>query len=125
LRERAMAVGLPKRQDSVQPLAGSATTTEKPAPSARRSTAAPEPPPKRERRKVPRYVSELRTSISSPVTGAGSDVALITLSVLGGCIEGEALPEAGQPCELTTEWEGRELKIQGQVVWKSQRARPG
>lgn len=125
LRERAMAVGLPKQQDSVQPLAGSATTKEKPAPSAHRSTGAPEPPPKRERRKVPRYVSELHTRISSSATGSSTDVELITLSVLGGCIEGSGLPEAGQPCELTTEWEGPELKIRGQVVWKSQRGQAG
>jgi hypothetical protein len=125
LRERAMAVGLPKQQDAVQPLAGAATTPEKPAPSARRSTAPPEPPAKRERRKVPRYVSELHTRISHPAAGESTDVDLITLSVLGGCIEGSALPEAGQPCELTAEWEGRELKIQAQVVWKSQRGQAG
>ena len=97
LRERAMAVGLPKQQDAVQPLAGAATTPEKSAPSARRSTAPPEPPAKRERRKVPRYVSELHTRISHPAAGESTDVDLITLSVLGGCIEGSALPEAGQP----------------------------
>ena len=125
LRERAMAVGLPKQQDAVQPLAGSATTTEKSAPPVSPSAAPPKPPSERERRKVPRYVSELQTRISNPVTGAGSEVALITLSVLGGCIEGSALPEAGQPCELTTEWEGRALSIQGQVVWKSQRGQAG
>ena len=125
LRERAMSVGLPKQQDTVQSLADSGPAGEKTAAPARRSTTPPEPPPQRERRKVPRYVSELPASISSPATGAGTDVALITLSVLGGCLEGSALPEAGQPCELTTEWEGRSLKIQGQVVWKSPRGQAG
>ena len=125
LRERAMAVGLPKQQDTVQSLADSGTAGEKTAAPLRPSTASPEPPPKQERRKVPRYVSELPASISSPATGAGTDVALITLSVLGGCLEGSALPEAGQPCELAMEWQGRPLKIQGQVVWKGQRGQAG
>jgi hypothetical protein len=125
LRERAMAVGLPKQQDAVQPLAGSTTKAERPAASERRPTAIPEPPAKRERRQVPRYVSELQTRISNPTTGTSSDVALVTLSVLGGCIEGSALPEPGQPCELTTDWEGRPLKIQGRIVWKSQRGQAG
>jgi hypothetical protein len=125
LRERAMSVGLSKQQNAVVPLADSATTTEKKAATGRPSTAPPKPPTKSERRKVPRYVSELPASISSPTTGASTEVALITLSVLGGCLEGSALPEAGQPCELTTEWEGRPLKVQGQVVWKSPRGQAG
>lgn len=119
LRDRAMSVGLPKLQDAAVPLADSATTQEK---TSERKTAAPPPPkaePKRERRKVPRYASELSVSLSSPGTGDSSDVRLITLSVLGGCLEGSKLPEAGQPFELTTEWEGRQLKLQGNVVWKT------
>ncbi len=119
LRDRAMSVGLPRVQDAAVPLADSATTQEK---KSERKPAAPPPPkpePKRERRKVPRYASELSVNLSSPVTGASSDVRLITLSVLGGCLKGSKLPETGQPFELTAEWEGRQLKLQGNVVWKT------
>lgn len=125
LRERAMSVGLSKQQDAVVPLADSATTAEKKAAPARPSSAPHKPPSKSERRKVPRYVSELPASISSTATGGSTEVALITLSVLGGCLEGHSLPETGQSCELTTEWEGHPLKVRGQVVWKSQRGQAG
>ena len=74
--------------------------------------------PKRERRKVPRYISELRARLTMPATGATARVGLVTLSILGGCVEGRDLPEVGQKCELRTEWEGKELSIQCDVVWK-------
>jgi len=125
LRERAMSVGVSKQQNPAVTLADSATTAEKKTAPARPSGVAPKPPSKSERRKVPRYVSELEVHLSSPAKGASSDVTLITLSVLGGCLKGSALPEAGQPCELTTEWEGRQLKLQGNVVWKSKEDQVG
>ena len=53
-----------------------------PAPAA----APPLPrPPVRERRRVPRYVSELRAHITSS-TGASTNVRVVTLSILGGCL---------------------------------------
>jgi hypothetical protein len=89
----------------------------------------PSPPPaaggKRERRRVPRYVSELRASVLNSATRAATDVSLITLSVLGGCLEGEDLPEPGQDCEVRTEWEGRPLELPGKVVWKAKGRRAG
>lgn len=97
-------------------------TTAPLAPPAFPLAAAPSPAPRlapqRERRQVPRYVSELRARVSNLATGATSSVALVTLSVLGGCLEGPQLPEAGQKCELDTEWESKRLLIQGDVVWK-------
>lgn len=77
------------------------------------------PAPERERRRVPRYVSELPTQLSNLTTGATSTVTLVILSVLGGCIEGSELPEPGQQCELIAEWEGKRLQIESEVVWKS------
>jgi PilZ domain len=71
-----------------------------------------------ERRQVPRYISELRASLSHPASGTTSSVALITLSILGGCLEGEGLPEPVQNCEVDSEWDGRPLRLPGQVVWK-------
>ena len=78
-----------------------------------------------ERRRVPRYVSELPAHVSAPASGASWTVTLITLSVLGGCVEASALPEPGQECQVTTEWEGRALLLPGKVVWKSKEGRLG
>ncbi len=83
------------------------------------SSMPPKPAQEHERRRVPRYVSELPARLSSLATGASSTVTLVTLSVLGGCLEGAGLPGAGQKCELNTEWQGRPLAIQGEVVWRT------
>jgi hypothetical protein len=84
---------------------------------------APSPPqsPARERprRSVPRYLSELRARLSDPESGAGWSVTVVNLSVLGACLEGMDLPPAGGKCVVETEWEGRSLRIGGQIVWKS------
>lgn len=79
----------------------------------------------RERRRVPRYVSELRAGVLDSSSGVTANAALITLSVLGGCLEGEGLPEPGRPCEVLTEWEGRPLRLPGEVIWKSKTKRVG
>ena len=78
----------------------------------------PTAPHERERRRVPRYISELRAQLSNPASGLASRVTLITVSVLGGCVEGSGLPEPGVTCELKTEWEGKPLVIQAEAVWK-------
>jgi hypothetical protein len=59
----------------------------------------------------------LPARLSNLDTGATSSVTLVGLSVLGGCLEGPQLPEAGQKCELDTEWEGKSLLVQGDIVW--------
>ena len=74
---------------------------------------------------MPRYVSELRASVSNPATGKSSNVALITLSVLGGCLEGAGLPAPGQNCEIVADWDGRELRLPGQIIWKFKDKRAG
>jgi PilZ domain len=101
------------------------------SPGGQRSSqsAAPAPvPPKpavdpavskgRERRRVPRYISELRASVSNVSAEAISEVALITLSVLGCCLEGQSLPEPSLNCEVMADWEGRTLRLPGEVVWR-------
>jgi len=117
LRDRAMSVKLTKQQDAPMSLAESDAAPDKPPPRGRAPATPAKPAPKSERRKVPRYSSDLPAAISAPGKGTGSDVTLITLSVLGGCLEGSGLPEAGQPCELSAEWQGRQLKIKGTVAW--------
>jgi PilZ domain-containing protein len=72
-----------------------------------------------ERRKVPRYVSELHAQLNDPATGESLNVSLVTLSVLGGCLEGRSFPGVGADCHLHAEWEGQRLAIEGEVVWKS------
>jgi PilZ domain len=71
----------------------------------------------RERRRVPRYISELRASMSAVSAEVISEVALITLSVLGCCLEGQSLPDPGVFCDVNADWEGRTLRLPGEVVW--------
>jgi hypothetical protein len=94
--------------------------------TAQRAAGATAAPARvRERRKVPRYVSELRARLSNPATGAATPVRLITLSVLGGCLEGADLPSAGQQYEVSTEWEGKPLHLQAEIVWNRRGAQVG
>lgn len=93
-----------------------------PAPVA----ALPLPPaPVRERRKVPRYVSELRAHITSAATGAASNVRVVTLSILGGCLEGRETPEPGTRFDLSTDWNGKPLRVTAEVAWKNPQGRVG
>lgn len=103
------------------------TAVVKPAPASGGSASSPWAAPapatpaakERERRRVPRYVSELRAGVSNG--SATTRVSMITLSVLGCCLEGENLPTAGSSCEVSADWEGRELRLQGEVIWKKGR----
>lgn len=73
----------------------------------------------RVRRQFPRYVSELPALLSNPATGAKANVLLVSLSLRGGCVEGQGLPEAGQRCEINAQWEGRSLQIRSDIVWRT------
>jgi len=106
---------------AVGPLAESVVPRPPARAAAAPSTATPPPPPARERRRVPRYVSELRARLSDLATGELVKAALVTLSVLGCCLEGSQLPAAGQKCEVSTDWEGQPLRLQGEVVWNKQK----
>lgn len=117
LRERALAVGSTREQEALA-LADAGTSAREAAKPVAIPAAKPQPAKKSERRKVPRYASDLPVQLSSAASGADSDVMLITLSVLGGCLEGSGLPEADLPCELTTEWNGRPLQLATNVIWK-------
>lgn len=81
--------------------------------------------PSRERRSVPRYVSELRVRLTNVATGTTSSVRLVTLSVLGGCLASPEAPETGQPCDLNTEWNGKPLRLPAEIIWKSREGRVG
>lgn len=93
-----------------------------PAPLA---APTPKPLPVRERRKVPRYVSELRAHVTNSATGASIYVRLVTLSILGGCLEGRETPEKGVRCDLNTEWNGKPLSVAADIVWKNPQGRVG
>ncbi len=80
---------------------------------------APRTVPERRHRKLPRYVCELRGHILNLATGATTEVSLVDLSIAGARLEGKGLPDAGQTCQLHAEWEGRQLVVGGEVVWKS------
>jgi len=97
-------------------------------PSSRSSppprSAAPYAPPRAAvahgRRRVPRYVGGFPAHLSDPATGESSSITLTTLSVFGGCLKGQAIPEVGTKCELQTEWQGKKLIVPGEIVWKIQ-----
>jgi hypothetical protein len=86
-----------------------------PAASSRPGQEAGEP----NRRGVPRYVTELGGHVSNPATGTTTGVTLVSLSVSGARVEGSALPDTGQVCELHTECEGKQLVLRGSVVWRT------
>ena len=67
---------------------------------------------------MPRYVSEMRARVSAATGEESFRVRLITLSILGCCLEGEVLPEPSANCELSTDWEGKMLQLSGEVKWK-------
>ena len=116
LRTQPLVAPRPKEVDAAHPVPDSAKEQR-----AARSTAPLEatPAPESKRRRVPRYISELPAHLSNPATGATSSATLVNLSVSGGRLEGPGLPDAGQPCELHTEWEGERLALRGDVVWKA------
>jgi hypothetical protein len=87
-----------------------------PVPAA--PSADPNAGKERERRSVPRYVSELRARVSAATGKESSKVRLITLSILGCCLEGQALPEPSANCQLSTDWEGKMLEVSGEVKWR-------
>ncbi len=138
LRDLCQALSMPQASTPApEPAKAAASAIDfKPIPLAEHVAplpTAPSPPPqvaaaqpaKRERRRVPRYVSELRAHVRNPGTGETRKVRLITLSILGGCLEGGELPDTGQNCDLNTEWQGRPLRVAGHIVWKSKGGRAG
>jgi hypothetical protein len=103
-------------------------TVRQPAPATAIPETMPSPPkPARTtgRRRVPRYISELPVHLSTHATGQTSNVSLVTLSVLGGCLKGPGLPEVGEKCELNAEWQGKPLRIQGEIVWRNNKEEAG
>jgi len=103
------------------PLAAAASVPAMPA----EPSPAPPPRPLRERRRVPRYLSELPAYLTEPATGEASKVRLVTLSIFGGCLDGRKCPEVGERCDLNTEWNGKPLRLPAEVVWKSEEGRAG
>jgi len=86
--------------------------------------AAPLPQPARRqaeqpRRQFPRYMSELQGYLSTPATDTATSVTVDSLSISGASLQGSALPDTGQTCELQTEWEGNPIVVRCEVVWKT------
>jgi hypothetical protein len=122
---RNESLSSPLERETDKSLADSAPERQR-TPAKKSPATAPSAPARaRERRCVPRYVSELRARLLDPATGATSRVRLITLSVLGGCLEGSELPSAGQKYEVSTEWEGKPLRMSAEIVWNSKGTQVG
>ena len=75
--------------------------------------------------RVPRYNSELPARLSEHGTGGNWSGTLVTLSVLGCCLQGPELPEAGKKCEVSAEWEGKPPRMQGDIVGKHEGVQVG
>ena len=122
---RTESLSSPLERETDKSLADSVTAQQPARVAATPATSSSSPAGGRERRRVPRYVSELRARLSDPATGASSRVRLITLSVLGGCLEGSELPSVGQKYEVSTEWEGKPLRLLAEIVWNRKGAEVG
>ncbi len=77
------------------------------------------------RREVPRYICDLNAEVRQPGSDSRLNATVIILSVKGCCIEGVGPLDRGQRCELTTEWCGRDLRAEAEVVWKNPRGQAG
>ncbi len=109
---------------------GSAPKDSDTSPGLRRSESAPPPPPRKPaaappRRQVPRYASEMKAHLNTPAAASPSNVTIVILSVSGCCLEGENLPAPGTKCELSADWEGKQIRLQGEVVWKANQNQAG
>ena len=71
-----------------------------------------------ERRGVPRYIIDSRVELSRPTGESRTTATARSISVRGCRIRGEAVPAAGQKCQLALEWEGREFRCEVEVAWR-------
>ena len=78
-----------------------------------------------ERRRVPRYLTEVSAELSHAPGEPGSKVIIEILSVQGSCVRGGALPDAGRKCQLSLEWQGEKIHAEAEVAWKSQQGLAG
>ena len=79
----------------------------------------------RERRQVPRYLLEIPARLFCPASGKVVDVAIPTIGVHGCSVEVVGGPDVGHKCELNLEWRGKELRVEAEVVWKTQAGQIG
>ncbi len=77
--------------------------------------------PESVRRKLPRYISELRGDLLDTETGRSAEVFLVDLSISGARLEGTGLPDSGRICQLRTEWEGVRILLPCKVAWKTKK----
>jgi hypothetical protein len=78
-----------------------------------------------ERRRVPRYQAELKARVLQASEGLGLPVKVTTLSVAGCCVRAAESLKAQQECVLAIEWEGKQLRVESMVTWKSSRGEAG
>jgi len=67
---------------------------------------------------VPRYIIDSKVELSRSTSGSRSAATVRSISVRGCRIQGEAVPAAGQKCQLILEWEGREFRCEVEVAWR-------
>ncbi len=79
----------------------------------------------RERRQVPRYISDLKAQLAQGGSGTGAGVKVLTLSVKGACVEGAGRLKRGQKCELKIDWNNQGLRLDVEVMWKDDKDRAG
>ncbi len=79
----------------------------------------------RERRQVPRYISDLKAQLAEGGSASAAGVKVVTLSIKGACVEGAGRPKRGQKCELKIDWNNQSLRLDAEVMWKDDKDRSG
>ena len=77
------------------------------------------------KRRVARYSTHLKASLSLPAEGTTFEVMVEDLSVLGCLLEYAPWLKVRQDCELAMEWKGREFRTPAIVIWKNMQSQAG
>jgi hypothetical protein len=76
-------------------------------------------------RRVARYSTHLKASLSLPAEGTTFEVMVEDLSALGCLLEYAPWLKVRQECELAVAWEGREFRTPAVVIWKNVQGQAG
>jgi hypothetical protein len=78
-----------------------------------------------QRRQVPRYLSGLNANVLQPANNFPLNVTVVTLSIRGARVEGAATLNPPQKCQLSIDWQGKQVRIDAEVIWKNKEGRAG
>ncbi len=79
----------------------------------------------RERRHVPRYLSDLHGEVFEPTRPTQQTVGILILSVDGACVDRAGFLSRGVKCTLRLDWHERHFEVEAEVVWTNSQGRAG